>query len=1084
MEGEKFSDPPIFHVYTKELNRLQPSDRTVVGVLYACVKAVVATAPAPPVPESGDEYPEVPSNDEYCDPSGSFVRLSDISSRDTLKALTHSVDILAKVVSLSPYTLEMNDSVRRQRLKKLLLPQTAIPSSSRAPYREDMTNFEISARIRLQFHRLLSENGLPLRPLMSQVEQGIKESELLTFSSLAPSDLYRSNQLQEFADMVLKETKALPNFTGALQMGDGEDGSMTRRKYFRFCSALLFAQILSEEHVTEPLVLKRYYPMTDDLLYCLHWPPPDRRNKKDLWKFTLRQLVSRATSKKQSKRSKKVEPVEGDTELITETTDVSTETVTLTPAGKMILMVKKHGMDAANPYMTAFLHGATFGVRMVPLDEHRAVDEDEEVGDSEPSSAAVAATAAAAPTTAVAPVAGTEESTGDQNVSSTELNVTSLNLLKCGFFYHTTDDVRYHVFDGPSHDPVVKPDKFGTVCISARFPQRLQVTVCSNGSIQVLSDASVMKEDKVSPTEAEYPLFYEKSRLVGEKGTVYRRFDGKTHPIVAEYLFSDGSRELHLSTDLLQRYRNRSPRTAVAQSTMDDIFEFSLLKLVPLETKIIRLGANGDVVCFCVQEAAAAGPSSTEDPDVSAEPSATDLNLEKAIHSAPSSSSSGSQPLKYERLRVNISNIMTTTIDAETKSRVYFFRDGRLLVVYPDESTRVQFPDRTVIQFHPKNKMVYISRFRAWPTIEIDVEVDSMCRGHAQGLEVPINKGGERVRSRVSLPDGSILLVKYDTRVTASSNGSIRLVCRDRTQLLVQDNGQLCFRPFTTWNKDAQQSFDKDLMIEDVVPEVVSHTGLTMAHFTPLADMDHPLLQDTSLNGGSSTTTLPTETSSKVKEDASRVSYQGKQTAAALKAKQRRQDSMNTIKTVPSGATLPPSTAGPGGATKGVATKHLKNEKTSVPDATAKAPEDMDHHELFTSSAEADAVVTVHLRESRLHVLDYEFNAFDVDLTPGRRALLLRRQQEATMTPAEKKRASSARAQREDSSNNDEPSDAASFTYTVRLAGEVEGLKPPAVARIPKSPRCFIINRFGDATEVVSTPPLFLLLSCLLSVQQ
>lgn len=1096
MEGEKFSDPPIFHVYTKEVNRLQPSDRSVVGVLYACVKAVVATAPAPTVPESGDEFPEVPSNDEYCDPSGSFVKLSDISSRDTLKALTHSVDILAKVVSLSPYTLEMNDSVRRQRLKKLLLPQTAIPSSSRAPYREDMTNFEISARIRLQFYRLLSENGLPLRPLMSQVEKGIKESELLTFSSLAPSDLYRSNQLQEFADMVLKETKALPNFTGALQMGDGEDGSMTRRKYFRFCSALLFAQILSEEHVTEPLVLKRYYPMTDDLLYCLHWPPPDRRNKKDLWNFTLRQLVSRATSKKQSKRGKKVEPVEGDTELVTETTDVSTETVTLTPAGKMILMVKKHGMDAVNPYVTAFLHGTTFGVRMVPLDEHRSVDEDEEVDDSEPISAAAAVagatTTAAAPAAPVGTAPGTEESIGDQNSSSTELNATSLNLLKCGFFYHTTDDVRYHVFDGPSHDPVVKPDKFGTVCVSARFPQRLQVTACSNGSIQVLSDASVMKEDKVIPTEAEYPLFYEKSRLVGEKGTVYRRFDGRTHPIVAEYLFSDGSRELHLSTDLLQRYRNRSPRTAVAQSTMDDIFEFSLLKLVPLETRIIRLGANGDVVCFGVQEKPASGSSAMEDQQVSAVPSTTDLNLEKATHAAPpssSSSSNGNHLVEYERLRVNISNIMTTTIDAETKSRVYYYRDGRLLVVYPDESTRVQFPDRTVIQFHPKNSMVYISRFRAWPTIEIDVEVDSMCRGHAQGLEVPINKGGERVRSRVTLPDGSILLVKYDTRVTASSNGSIRLVCRDRTQLLVQDNGQLCFRPFTTWNKDAQQSFDKDLMIEDVVPEVVSHTGLTIAHFTPLADMDHPL-QDTSLNGGSSTTTLPTETSSKVKEDASRVSYQGKQTAAALKAKQKRQDSMNTIKTVPSGATLPSTAAG---ANKGIATKHLKKDKSVAQDATAvKAPEDMDHHELFTSSAEADAVVTVHLRESRLHVLDYEFNAFDVDLTPGRRALLLQRQQEATMTPAEKKRASSARAQREDSDETSDPASASSssspssppsFTYNVRLAGEVEGLKPPAVARIPKSPRCFIINRFGDATEVVSSPPPAALVVVSLTVQ-
>lgn len=38
----------------------------------------------------------------------------------------------------------------------------------------------------------------------------------------------------------------------------------------------------------------------------------------------------------------------------------------------------------------------------------------------------------------------------------------------------------------------------------------------------------------------------------------------------------------------------------------------------------------------------------------------------------------------------------------------------------------------------------------------------------------------------------------------------------------------------------------------------------------------------------------------------------------------------------------------------------------------------------------------------------------------------------------------------------------------VELAGEVIGLKPPAVAKKPKPPRLFILNRDGEATEIVS----------------
>ena len=35
------------------------------------------------------------------------------------------------------------------------------------------------------------------------------------------------------------------------------------------------------------------------------------------------------------------------------------------------------------------------------------------------------------------------------------------------------------------------------------------------------------------------------------------------------------------------------------------------------------------------------------------------------------------------------------------------------------------------------------------------------------------------------------------------------------------------------------------------------------------------------------------------------------------------------------------------------------------------------------------------------------------------------------------------------------------------LSGEVEGLKPPAVADKPMEPRLFIVNRSAEATELV-----------------
>jgi hypothetical protein len=85
--------------------------------------------------------------------------------------------------------------------------------------------------------------------------------------------------------------------------------------------------------------------------------------------------------------------------------------------------------------------------------------------------------------------------------------------------------------------------------------------------------------------------------------------------------------------------------------------------------------------------------------------------------------------------------------------------------------------------------------------VEIDLEVDNMCRSHSQGIEVPINKGGERVRSRISLPDGTGIMIKYDTKVTATTNGSVKLIRRDKTQILIKDDGVVTYAPKTSWDE-------------------------------------------------------------------------------------------------------------------------------------------------------------------------------------------------------------------------------------------------------------------------------------------
>jgi hypothetical protein len=164
-------------------------------------------------------------------------------------------------------------------------------------------------------------------------------------------------------------------------------------------------------------------------------------------------------------------------------------------------------------------------------------------------------------------------------------------------------------------------------------------------------------------------------------------------------------------------------------------------------------------------------------------------------------------------------------------------------------------------------------------------------------------------------------------------------------------------------------------------------------------------------------------------------------------------------------------------------------------------------HDLFTSNHEPDATITINLIQGTCLVEDYEFNTFDITLncppTLPTAGIVTDHQSSATELKGvdEANNLLPSTEQQPDDNNinptNNENQSIAGDHHSVlsekstmnpvvggvrqspldvivQLAGEVPGLKPPAVARSPKPPRIFILNRSGDATEVVRNEVWFI----------
>jgi hypothetical protein len=73
----------------------------------------------------------------------------------------------------------------------------------------------------------------------------------------------------------------------------------------------------------------------------------------------------------------------------------------------------------------------------------------------------------------------------------------------------------------------------------------------------------------------------------------------------------------------------------------------------------------------------------------------------------------------------------------------------------------VNFPDGTRVVTHASQAVAVITK-DSLPTVEVDLEINEISRDHSMGIQIPIAKGGDRVRIRVALPDGSAGMVGID----------------------------------------------------------------------------------------------------------------------------------------------------------------------------------------------------------------------------------------------------------------------------------------------------------------------------------
>lgn len=343
----------------------------------------------------------------------------------------------------------------------------------------------------------------------------------------------------------------------------------------------------------------------------------------------------------------------------------------------------------------------------------------------------------------------------------------------------------------------LKPDGRGIICVSASFENGLTCSMGSNGAIRLhstvcgrLSRQSMMRAGEAKGTDL-YFIGDEKLRYV-LSGVVIRHL--ANGPFLKDILRPDGTRVIirsapePIKVTLPESAKKKNTKKSsvveppVIQQTTQEKYPylssfFCSLIDIPEWTQV-ELGKNGN---FLFRK-----------PDGSI--------LDQPITSPENTTTFCTNCISSE------------SVDGESGARLRYFVDGRMIVNYTDGLLAVYFPEGTKMLTNPTGGCLFIENLVcAHPSIEVDLEIESMCCGHARGETVPISKGGERVRARLNLPDGTVALLKYDTRVTSLFNGSVKLVRQDKSTVIAEDGGIVHFKSASAWTQEAKKELMKEI---------------------------------------------------------------------------------------------------------------------------------------------------------------------------------------------------------------------------------------------------------------------------------
>ena len=140
---------------------------------------------------------------------------------------------------------------------------------------------------------------------------------------------------------------------------------------------------------------------------------------------------------------------------------------------------------------------------------------------------------------------------------------------------------------------------------------------------------------------------------------------------------------------------------------------------------------------------------------------------------------------------------LTAYTDAESGERIKVWQPAAQplyqgTMAAPSSFTTIE---QAILSYTTEGSREVIVERNGYATVLIYANAEKNARLHSSGCRVDISHGGRRKRSSSVLPDGTQIDVMYDSRITATVNGVVRIVKSDGTTVMARDDGTVKYTP-------------------------------------------------------------------------------------------------------------------------------------------------------------------------------------------------------------------------------------------------------------------------------------------------